>query len=206
MRDEEALGHVPAVEGRAGGRRVLVARAEVAGVHPEVVARAPDVQPRRVAQQHELGHDERVVLGEARLRRVDVPARGHALVLHELGRADGGQALEVGEVRVQVIRRHVDDVHAALVDVQVLLELGGDEDHHLEAAVEDDLEAAVVLVHAALEVLVAGLAALEVEQARHPDDVVGEAAVACGGGGGVCACAGAGQAGGHAGESVHGSG
>lgn len=122
-----------AVHGRPGSVGVLPARAQVPGVHPEVIAGAPGVQARCVPQEEELGHHEGVVLRQLGLGGLGEPARDVALVLPQLGRADGLEALPVGEVRLQVGAVHVDDVHARLVDLQVLLELRGDVDDHLEA-------------------------------------------------------------------------
>jgi hypothetical protein len=82
------------------------------------------------------------------------------------------QALVVGEVPLQVRRRHVDDLDARVVDLQVLLKVLGDVDDHLKAPVEDVLEAAVVLFHGALEIAHLALAALEVKKGRHPHDLV----------------------------------
>ena len=72
-------------------------------------------------------------------------------MLPELGRPDGLEAVPVRKVRLQVRPVHVDDVHASLVDLEVLLKLRWNVDDHLEAIVEDTLEALVVLRHGALE-------------------------------------------------------
>ena len=175
MRIEETLRHVAAVHVRA--QRALRARAEMARVHPHVVARAPGVEARCITQQEGFRHHERVVTLEPRLGCVFEPAGGLRLRDPQLRRADGLDAVPVGEVPVQVRHVHIHDLDARVVDLEVRLELRRDVDDHLKAAVEYNLEASVVLCHRPLEVSVALFATLEVEERRDPNNLVRDALV-----------------------------
>ena len=64
--DEHALRHVAAKHG--GPVRTLAPSAEVPRIHPQMVTGAPRVEPRGVAQQHQLGHHEGVIALQASLR------------------------------------------------------------------------------------------------------------------------------------------